>query len=301
MSEQGRRGLFLAQILGSAGSKTSDNFMPYRELAEKVVFGTTPYIHCSGEAAKEAINVRLQSKVITEAFMAFCAKFANPQFILRDEEDFYNYARDYLKRMRSFELRTFDAYGWSLPNQYIAVEAFMDCPRENLMINSIFVVFLHELGHSILRRSARTIKEYMQISTPRESHAPFPQLDAASPTWNIVHRNDPLLSSIQPMSSFHLAGPGPVPEAGNDLETLLFGSRVQWMTQHIVHFFEQEEVWSLPVAFFKERFIAVHQIEPPPGEPFVSLKHDKDDAIRFPTNWCAFNRSARLFPPSFSS
>lgn len=301
MCEKGRRGLFLAQILGSAASKTNDSFEPFRELAENIMFGTIPDVHCSGEAAKQMINERLKSKVVTEAFMAFCAKFADFQFILRDEEDFYEYARNYLMRTRSFELRKFRAYGWSLPNQYIAVEAFLDCEDEDLILNSIFVVFLHELGHSILRRSARTLREYMQISTPRESPG-LPQLNTLSPAWNIVASNDPLLSSIQPMSPLHLASvPGPVTEAGNDLETLLFGSRVQWMTKAIVGFFQQEEVWSLPVALFKEKFAAVHQIAPLAGEPFVNLKHDREGAIHFPVNWCATNRSTRLFPLSFSS
>lgn len=284
MSQHARQGVFLAQVLESASSMFIDDPRTYGRLLDDILHDTDVIVRGAVEHAKPMLKERLHSSVVVEAFLTFFRELGSGEFAFTDEQEFLYYAEWYLRRTRSLGIYGFRAYGWTLPNKYIAIEAFRNSDQY-LAENAILVVFLHELAHSLMRRRTSSIKDHYSTNTP--SASPSASMSLAAPL-RFALTTDPFLHAIQLTNSYDSSDS----EAGNQLESVLFGLRVQRVTREICEFFSDKFNWNLTLATFRGKFQEAHAILPS-GCKFIALTREIDGVIQLSESRCHHDRSRR--------
>lgn len=283
MSQHARQGVFLAKVLESVSLKSIDDPKTYSRLIMDILHDTDMRAREAVEDAKPMIKERLHSPVVVEAFLTVFRELGSGEFAFANEQEFLYYAEWYLRRTRSLSIYGFNAYGWTLPNKYIAIEAFIYMEQQQTD-NAIFVVFLHELAHSLIRRRTISISDHYRTNTPSASMS----LDAITPL-RFARTTDPFLHTIQLIKPFDSSDD---PGAGNQLEDVLFGLKVQQITHEICEFFSDQSNWSLPLATFRGKFKEVHAIRPA-GCRFIALTRERDGVIQLSNSRCHHDRSRR--------
>lgn len=248
MSQKARQGFFINYILSSAASTKEDSFESYTDLENEIVFSDPDIDLTIAEDAKPIIEARLRTPVVQMSFRRVFQAF-DEELI---QEDFINIAQKYLQKTRSLPIRTFGATGMSLPNHHILVDLFRETGRDFLRIDAILVVFLHELAHSLLRRKAKTFKEYLGISTPSQSGHTSPQHSSPQQFRFGSLDDQHFFNAFQMLWPFEYKKTNR--EAGEMLEQELFGGKVKYITLKLHRFMSASESWNLSPEAFREAF-----------------------------------------------
>ena len=148
MSQKARQGLFIHQILLSSASTKEDSFEAYTHLELEIVFCKCNIDSAAAEDAKPLIESRLRTPIIVDSFKRLLRAYGEEI----SEAEFIDKAIKYLQKTRSLIIKTLGPIGVSLPNQYIVIDEFRAGERDYLRKDAIFMVFLHQLGHSLLHR-----------------------------------------------------------------------------------------------------------------------------------------------------